>query len=217
MKNFNDVELEFFNDQNQLGLSGNAYNYFKQNKGNYIFSFFQAHRKVQLQDVQTVINETHFLKQLNQSSNTENFISQFKQYLVNKKVFEAFDYMNSKTDSANQNKIFFENLTKTMRNVFKDQGLSLEFIQENFEFFIKMSDGRKVTFNQLSEGFSAFLSILMELFMKTDLIRKQNNDFKLNPEGIVLVYEPDTHCHIEMQYEILPLLDNLFPNIQLII
>ncbi len=217
LKNFNDVELEFFNDQNQLGLSDNAYNYFKQNKGNYIFSFFQAHRKVQLQDVQTVINEKHFLKQLNKSSNTENFISQFKQYLVNKKVFEAFDYMNSKTDSANQNKIFFENLTKTMRNVFKDQGLSLEFIQDNFEFFIKMSDGRKVTFNQLSEGFSAFLSILMDLFMKTDLIRKQNNDFKLNPEGIVLIDEPETHCHIEMQYDILPLLDNLFPNIQLII
>ncbi len=217
LKNFSDVELEFFNEQNQLGLSDNASDYFRQNRGNYILSFFQAHRKVQLQDVQTVTKETDFPNHLNRSSDTESFSRHFKQYMVNKKVYEAFDYMSNKADSVNHNKIFFEDLTETLRTVFKDQNLSLEFIQENFEFLIKMGDGRKVTFNQLSEGFSAFLTILMDLFMKTDLIRKQNNDFKLDPQGIVLIDEPETHFHIEMQYEILPLLDNLFPNIQLIV
>ncbi len=83
LKNYNDVELKFFNDRNQSGLSGNAYNNFRQNKGNYIFSFFQAHRKVQLTDVLTVIKETHFLNRLNELSNTEDFISLFKQYIVN--------------------------------------------------------------------------------------------------------------------------------------
>jgi len=217
LKNFSDVELEFFNEQNQPGLSDSAYNYFRQNRGNYIFSFFRAHRKVRLQDVQTVTKETDFLSQLNTSSDTESFSRQFKQYMVNKKVYEAFDQMNNRTDSANRNRIFFENLTEILRTVFRDRNLSLEFMQENFEFLIKTGDGRKMTFNQLSDGFSAFLSILTDLFMRTDLIRKQNSDFRLDPEGIVLIDEPETHSHIEMQYETLPLLNSFFPNIQLII
>ncbi|MDM8550247.1 AAA family ATPase [Desulfobacterales bacterium HSG2] len=217
LKNFSDVELEFFNEQNQLGLSDNAYNYFRQNRGNYIFSFFRAYRKVRLRDVRTVTRETDFLSRLNNSSDTESFSRQFKQYMVNKKVYEAFDHMNNRTDSANRNRIFFESLTETLRTVFRDRNLSLEFMQENFEFLIKTGDGRKVTFNQLSDGFSAFLSILTDLFMRADLIRKQRNDFRLDPEGIVLIDEPETHSHIEMQYETLPLLESLFPNIQLII
>lgn len=53
--------------------------------------------------------------------------------------------------------------------------------------------------------------------MRTDLIRKQKQDFTFNPPGIVLIDEPETHLHLEMQYEIMPLLTNIFPNIQFII
>lgn len=217
LKQYKDVELDFFNDTNQLGLSGQAYNYFKSNKGSFIYSFFRAHRKVDLQQVQTVTKETDFINQLSQSRNTENFIRQFKQYIVNKKVYEAFDYMKSKNDSISESKKFFDNLKNILRVIFKDKMLELEFVQESFEFYLNMSDGRRVTFNQLSEGFSAFLSILMDLLMRVDLLRKQNEDYSLNPPGIVLIDEPETHFHIEMQYEILPLLTSLFPKIQFII
>lgn len=217
LKQYKDVELDFFNDTNQLGLSGQGYNYLKANKGSFIFSFFRAHRKVNLQEVQTVTKETDFVTQLNQSRNSENFIRQFKQYIVNKKVYEAFDYMKSKNDSISQSKKFFDNLTEILRVIFKDKKLELEFVQESFEFYLNLGDQRRVTFNQLSEGFSAFLSILMDLLMRVDLLRKQIGDYSLNPPGIVLIDEPETHFHIEMQYEILPLLTALFPNIQLII
>jgi ABC-type molybdate transport system ATPase subunit len=33
----------------------------------------------------------------------------------------------------------------------------------------------------------------------------------------VLIDEPETHCHLAMQYEVLPFISNLFPNIQLIV
>ena len=216
LKEINDIELRFFK-QNQSNLSDNAYGYLKNNNGDYIFSFFQAHRKISLADVQTVTKESEFTNQINEPNKQRQFVSSFKQYLVNKKVYEAFDYMDRKTETQNQNNIFFENLTETLKTVLKDRELTLEFEKENFEFYVKMGDGRKVTFNQLSDGFSAYMSILMELFIKTDIIRKQRNDFTLNPEGIILIDEPETHFHIEMQYEILPLLNNLFPNIQLII
>jgi len=216
LKQLNDIELLFFHHE-QSNLSENAYDYLKRNNENYIFSFFQAHRKVSLADVQTVTKESDFINQLNDPQKKEQFVALFKQYLVNKKVYEAFDYMDRKSETQNQNNIFFQNLAETLRAVLKDKKLSLEFERENFEFYVKMGDGRKVTFNQLSDGFSAFMSILLELFIRTDLIRKKRNDFTFYPEGIILIDEPETHFHIEMQYEILPLLNYLFPNIQLIV
>jgi predicted ATP-binding protein involved in virulence len=95
--------------------------------------------------------------------------------------------------------------------------LKLEFISESYEFLLHFGDGRAVTFNQLSAGFSALLSILMDLLMRTDLLRKQANDYTYDPCGFVLIDEPETHLHLEMQYQILPLLTNLFPNLQFIV
>jgi len=184
---------------------------------NYIFSFFKAHRKVQLQEVSTVSKETQFIQELQKQNDSDSFASKFKQYLVNKKVYEAFDYMNAKQENINQNQVFFSNLTDILKTIFGDKKLELEFVQESFEFYLKLSSGLRFTFNQLSEGFSAFVSILMDLLMRVDLMRKSLNDYSLNPNGIVLIDEPETHFHISMQYEILPLLTELFPNIQFIV
>jgi hypothetical protein len=79
-----------------------------------------------------------------------------------------------------------------------------------------LSDGREITFNVLSEGFSALLSVIMDILMRVDLIRKIKNDYTFDPPGIVLIDEPETHLHLEMQYQVLPLLTKLFPNIQFI-
>ena len=182
-----------------------------------IFSYFKAHRKVVLTDVNTVTKEEDFLTALQEGDEKQNFVSHFKQYLVNKKVYEAFDYMNAKTTSSNTNKSFFDHLTDVLRSIFDDDQLELEFIQENFEFYLIFADGRRVTFDQLSEGFSACLSILLDLLMKTDLIRKAKKDHSFEPLGIVLIDEPEIHFHVSMQYQILPLLTSLFPRIQFIV
>lgn len=205
---YHDLDIIFLEDSDESILK---------KTDNYIFSFFKAHRKVELKEVSTVSKESQFVEELKKQNNAEIFSAQFKQYLVNKKVYEAFDFMNSKSEEINHNKVFFDNLTEILKRVFGDKNLMLQFVQENFEFYLIFSDGRKITFNQLSEGFSAFISILMDLLMRVDLIRKKTNDFTLNPHGIVIIDEPETHFHIEMQYEILPLLVTLFPKIQFII
>jgi predicted ATP-binding protein involved in virulence len=51
IKDFNDVDLF------HLGLS---HDYLKENSGEYIFSFFKAHRKVELKEVKTVTQEVEF-------------------------------------------------------------------------------------------------------------------------------------------------------------
>ena len=56
----------------------------------------------------------------------------------------------------------------------------------------------------------------MDLFIRVDIIRKYVNDFSYNPCGIVLIDEPETHLHLQLQEQVLPLLTRLFPNIRFI-
>jgi predicted ATP-binding protein involved in virulence len=188
-----------------------------QSKGYIVYSFLQAKREIPDKiEVRTVTKETDFTSKLLGDDSKINFVKEFKQYLVNQKVHQAFNQLNNNKTKIEQIENFFINLTKTFRRVFDDYELELIFIQENFEFYIKLSDGRQLTFDTLSEGFSALLSILMDLFLRVDLIRKQVGDFSYNPCGIVLIDEPETHLHLELQYQVLPLLIELFPNIQFI-
>jgi predicted ATP-binding protein involved in virulence len=206
-KQLNDVKLVFNSDYYQRLAAI---------KTEFIFSFFNVNRSAQFNEVKSVTTKTNLKLSLG-SSNSAGFIKKFKQYLVNKKVYEAFDMIESKVEQVNENKKFFNRFTQMLREIFHDEKLELEFKKETFEFFLKQGDGRKITFNQLSDGFSAFLSILIDLLMRTDMIRQQKHDFSYNPNGFVLIDEPETHCHLAMQYEILPFIANLFPNIQLIV
>ena len=181
-------------------------------------AFFQVRRDSNVEDVNSIINE----QQIEQSAwklqkDGQTLAPQFKQYLVNKKVFQVFDAMEGRNDAAKLQEKFFLDLEGRFREIFHDPGLKLEFVRENFEFYLVHSDGRRTTFNQLSAGFSAFLSILMDLLMRVDLLRKQVNDYSYDPCGFVLIDEPETHLHLEMQYQILPLLTSLFPNLQFIV
>lgn len=183
-----------------------------------INSFFEAVRKVQILDVSSVLREDYMDDRIQDGHPMGNTPAElFKQYLVNKKVFQVFDAMEGRNEAARQQEKFFIDLEKSFCNIFQDKGLKLEFVRENFEFYIVHSDGRRITFNQLSAGFSAFLSILMDLLMRVDLLRKQASDYSYDPCGFVLIDEPETHLHLEMQYQILPLLTNLFPNLQFIV
>lgn len=188
-----------------------------ENYPDFIFSYFKAHRKVEFRNVETVVKEDAITKTIQDSNESENFSSLLKQYLVNRKVYEAFDYMNKRHDSISRSLVFFDSLTNTLKEILEDQHISLEFIQEDFEFYINLSDGRKITFNQLSEGFSAFFSIVIDLLIRVDHYRKEKNDYSIEPYGIVLIDEPETHFHLSLQYNILPLITKLFPNIQLVV
>ena len=188
------------------------------NHSRIINAFFQIRRDAYVKDVSGVVNEKqleHNAQEFQQYGLT--LTPQFKQYLVNKKVFQVFDAMEGRNESALQQEKFFTDLEGRFREIFHDPGLKLEFVRENFEFYLVHSDGRRITFNQLSAGFSAFLSILMDLLMRVDLLRKQVNDYSYDPCGFVLIDEPETHLHLEMQYQILPLLTSLFPSLQFIV
>jgi predicted ATP-binding protein involved in virulence len=137
--------------------------------------------------------------------------------LVNKKVAQAFDMLNNDLAKTHDSLRFFDALVKIFKHTLDDQNLDLIFVKENYDFYIKLSNNQEITFDNLPDGFSALISILMDLFMRVDIIRKEVKDFSYNPCGIVLIDEPETHLHLKLQEEVMPLLTALFPNIQFIV
>ena len=181
---------------------------------NFIFSHFSDERIEKYSNVQTLIKDEDITKKINSK---KEFSKLFIQYLVNKKAYQAFDYLKNKKESKKTHKVFFKDFIKILKSIFNDKDLKLIFEEEIFEFFIKLSNGQeKFSFNQFSAGYFAYTNIILDLLIKTDLIRKEKQDYNFEPAGIVLIDEPDVHLHLEMQYQILPMLTNLFPKIQFI-
>ena len=182
----------------------------------FIVAHFKAHRIFSLPDVSTVTKEDDLTKTF-KNTPTEQIAATFKQYLVNRKVYEAFAYIEGRGDDLLKSKRFFETINQALRVIFNDDKIELIFNQPEFEFYIKLGSGREITFNQFPAGFSAFSNIVMTLLMQVDAVQKNSKDVFFEPAGIVVIDEPETHFHLSMQYQILPLINKLFPNFQLII
>lgn len=183
-----------------------------------IYSYLLPNRNSKVNKVETPTKQNEFEEQLeNNNAATHYFIKNFKQFLVNKKVNQAFAQLEYNQNEIQETDKFFKNIENVFAKIFEDKELKLVFVKDNYEFLIKLSDGRALTFDVLPDGFSAFLSILMDLFVRLDLIRKIVKNNTYDPCGIVLIDEPETHLHLSLQYQVLPILTQLFPNIQFIV
>jgi predicted ATP-binding protein involved in virulence len=183
-----------------------------------IYSYVLPYRNSKVNKVESPSKQDVFEEQLTKySTSTDYFVKNFKQYLVNKKVNQAFAQLDNDKLEIENTETFFQKIELIFSQIFKDEHLKLEFHKESYEFYIKLSNGRELTFDILPDGFSAFLSILMDLFVRLDLIRKNVGNNTYNPCGVVLIDEPETHLHISLQYHVLPILTTLFPNVQFIV
>jgi predicted ATP-binding protein involved in virulence len=191
--------------------------YLNPKRENYIFSFLKAMRTVQTEKVTTIVNDENLKSEFRKDKSSDFFISKFKQYLVNKKVGQAFDQIKGNTEGVKSKGHFFERLEKVLKNFYEDDSLKLIFEEKNYEFYINLKNNRQITFNQLPDGFASFTSILMDLYIRLDIIQSNLGDYTYDPCGIVLLDEPETHLHIKAQYEVLPILTEFFPNVQFIV
>lgn len=177
---------------------------------------FSAARTTKLSEVKTASRNNDIAKTLN-SNKTEDFRKNLKQYLVNKKVSQAFAQLNHDKMLVNSIAYFFEAFEKVLRQIFEEETLHLVFEDKSFEFFILLKNNKKITFNEFSDGFSAFFNIILDLLSRVDIIREQLNDNTYQPCGFVLIDEPETHLHLELQEQVMPILTTLFPNLQFIV
>ncbi len=186
-------------------------------KLSFVFTFLETRIIDQVKKVLVPTKESDFTEKINLPESTKFFSDEFNQYLVNKKVEQAFHQIQKKNSDVDAIDSFFNTLRTFLSDISENSITDLYFEYDQYRFIVVFKDGRKVLLDSLPSGFSALFSTLMDLFIRIDLIRKQIGNNTYNPCGIVLIDEPETHLHLELQEQVLPLFTELFPNIQFIV
>lgn len=141
--------------------------------------------------------------------------NEFVKYLLDLKMTEALARNKNNTEKANEIQTWFAELENLLKRIFDDETVKLEFDEDAFGFYILQQGKETFDFNTLSSGYQAVLDIILDIIMR---MQKQTHySFVFNLPGIVIIDEIETHLHLELQKNILPLLTTLFPNIQFIV
>ena len=138
---------------------------------------------------------------------------QFIQYIVNLKAERSFARDDKDNDTVAEIDQWFALFEGRLRDIFDNSNLQLVFDRKNYNFLIKEEGKIPYSLNQLSDGYSAIISIVTELILRMEAVEMRNYDL----EGIVLIDEIETHLHVDLQKKILPFLVGFFPKIQFII
>lgn len=141
--------------------------------------------------------------------------SEFVKYLLDLKMTEALARNNDKTEKAEGIRMWFQKLERLLKQIFDDSSVKLLFDEETFEFHISQDGKELFDFNTLSSGYQAVLDIVLDIIMRME--KQTSRSFDFNLPGIVLVDEIETHLHLELQKNIMPILTTIFPNIQFIV
>ena len=144
---------------------------------------------------------------------TEKINQNFIQYIVNLKFDSLVAKVDNDIESAIKIDIWFENFEKNLKELFDEPDLQLIFDRKNYNFYLQIGNNKPFTLAQLSDGYSAVISIITELILRMEATGKKTYD----QQGIVLIDEIETHLHVALQKKIMPFLCAFFPNIQFIV
>lgn len=131
-------------------------------------------------------------------------------YLVNLKTTQAFAQAKNDLQRAQEIESWFARFEGILRRIYQDDSLTLDFDVDTFQFSIHLDGREPFAFNTMSMGYSAVFDIISDLMMRMEFQRRYDL------EGIVLIDEIETHLHVELQKQIVPILTDLFPNLQFI-
>lgn len=179
----------------------------KYEKGKFVLAFYQATRKSQVQISSNIERVDLALKYQIQDNPGQKLIK----YMVNLKTTQAFALQRKNMERADDIERWFERFQKILRKIFEDDDLVLDFNIDTFEFQILATGRQPFNFNEMSSGYAAVFDII------NDLIIRMEAQKNYNLEGVVLIDEVETHLHLELQKQILPILTELFPNLQFVV
>lgn len=180
-------------------------------KYHYILSYYKADRMFEAERPKHV--EKVQLK--DDYGLTEFPRNEFVKYLLDLKMTEALARNNKKTEKADEIQAWFKNLKQLLKKIFADESIELSFDEDTFEFHIMQQGKEPFDFNTLSSGYQAVLDIVLDVMMR--MVSQTQRSFDFNLPGIVLIDEIETHLHLELQKNIMPLLTTIFPNIQFVV
>ena len=198
--------------QRKITLNGSVeitYSQYIPDFSNFIFVYIPTVRSKL--DIPTAIGKVDIADKANISQNAN---KGFLKYIL------GLDYQlyGAKTDNnveleANLKK-WFDNFMDALRYIYDCQALRLHRDTKNLAFKIEMPGREPFALHEMSDGYTAFLNIYMELIM-----RLESADAVVDYEksAIVMIDEIETHLHVELQKRVLPFLVKMFPNVQFIV
>ena len=120
---------------------------------------------------------------------------------------------NNEEATALKLKNWFDMFVGVLREIYDNPELQLSHNSIDLSYKIVLPDREPFSLNEMADGYSSFLYIVIELMMKME----KDVSALYNLPAIVLIDEIETHLHVEMQKKILPFLTKMFPNVQFII
>ena len=180
------------------------------NAGDFIIAFYQAARKPIISEPKSPTKP-----ELTEKTDSRKVLTdQLLNFLSDLKIQEALARNESQYADAYKIRTWFDNFEAILRSFFDDPQLELSFNYRDYTFHIA-SQGKTFKFTELSDGFSAVIDIVADLILKMQ--EKDTLVMDYQKRGIVLIDEIETHLHLQLQKTVLPLLTELFPNIQFIV
>lgn len=179
----------------------------KYQKGCYVLAYYGDNREIKVEVSKNI--EKIDLK--NACALTDHPGKQLVKYLVNLKTTAAFAQTNNNPQRAQEIEEWFSRFEQVLRNIYEDDSLVLDFDIESFVFTIRLDNREPFDFNSMSMGYAAVFDIIADLIMRMESQRRYDM------EGLVLIDEIETHLHVELQKKIVPILMDLFPNVQFVL
>jgi predicted ATP-binding protein involved in virulence len=177
--------------------------------GEFLLAFFDSKRYTNL-IVPIGINKVELKKKYNlQDKASPSFI----QYIVNLKADRSFARDDNEMEIVSKIDDWFNRFENRLKTLFNDDKLKLKFDRKAYNFDIQSGKGEPFSFNNLSDGYSAIISIISELLLRMEAHNNKSYDL----EGIVIIDEIETHLHVELQKIVLPFLIDFFPKLQFIV
>lgn len=93
----------------------------------------------------------------------------------------------------------------------------LALVHDRDGFALDLAGGRRVPFGELSRGHAAATAVWAELMMRVEAARFRREDPMLEPAGVVVIDAVETSLDVRLQRELLPVLAELYPRVQLVV
>lgn len=181
---------------------------YKENK--FIIAFYQADRKSNMIEPKNPAKPEYSITGEVRNTATDQFLN----FLSDLKIQEALARNEGQDADADGIGKWFDDFEGLLRRIYQDEALSLEFNYRDYSFHI-CTEGKKFKFTEMSDGFAAILDIVADLILKMQTGSSPVRSYE--KKGIVLIDEVETHLHLGLQKIVMPLLTQVFPNIQFII
>lgn len=179
----------------------------KHNKGQFIIAYYSDNRKLNIQQGENYSNVE--LKQV--YSPNEHPAKHIGEYLLSLKTTQAFAKLQGDKRRVREIDKWFLKFEKVLQDIYEEPKLKMNFDLDTRLFTISLPDRQPFTLDCMSMGYSAIFDIVGDLMMRME------NHHSYELEGIVMIDEIETHLHVELQRAIVPILTELFPNLQFVL